>query len=30
MPKATAPDEVTTPAKFQKPDQTTAICGSSE
>jgi hypothetical protein len=30
MPKATAPVEVTTPAKFQHPDHTTAICGSSE
>src|SRR5215469_11082905 len=30
MPKATAPVEVTTPAKFQKPDQTTAMFGSKE
>jgi hypothetical protein len=30
IPKATAPVEVTTPAKFQKPDHTTAICGSRE
>jgi hypothetical protein len=30
MPNATAPVELTTPAKFQKPDQTTAICGSRE
>src|SRR6516165_7625868 len=30
IPNATAPDEVTTPRKFQKPDQTTAIFGSSE
>src|ERR1700761_9053055 len=30
MPKATAPVEVTTPRKFQKPDHTTAICGSIE
>src|SRR5215470_7367915 len=30
MPNATAPVEVTTPAKFQNPDQTTAILGSSE
>src|ERR1700746_226380 len=29
MPKATAPVELTTPAKFQKPDQTTAMLGSS-
>src|SRR5215470_13412216 len=30
MPNATAPVELTTPAKFQKPDHTTAILGSSE
>src|SRR4029077_9111925 len=30
MPNATAPVDVTTPAKFQNPDQTTAIWGSSE
>ena len=28
--KATAPELVSTPRKFQKPDQTTAIWGSSE
>ena len=30
MPKATAPVEVSTPSRFHKPDQTTAICGLSE
>src|SRR5271168_4878559 len=30
MPKATAPEESTTPIKLQNPDQVTAICGSSE
>ena len=30
MPKATNPEEVTTPRKFHKPDHTTATCGSSE
>ena len=30
MAKATRPLETRTPRKFQKPDQTTAICGSSE
>src|SRR5262245_34161352 len=30
MPKATAPEETSTPAKFQKPDQTTAMCDSRE
>src|SRR3974390_3287934 len=30
MPKATKPEDVTTPRKFQKPDHTTAMCGSSE
>src|ERR1700690_3605190 len=30
MPKATAPVEVTTPKKFQKPDHTTAMFGSRE
>ena len=30
MPKATAPLDTSTPTKFQKPDQTTATCGSSE
>src|SRR3974377_1381647 len=30
IPKATAPVEVTTPMKFQKPDQTNAILGSRE
>ena len=30
MPKATTPEEKRTPAKFQAPDHTTAICGSSE
>ena len=30
MPKATRPLEVRTPRKFQKPDQTTAMCGSRE
>src|SRR5271163_466187 len=30
MPKATAPVEVSTPMKFQNPDQTTATCGSRE
>ena len=28
--EATAPLEASTPRKFQKPDQTTAMCGSSE
>ena len=28
--KATAPLEVNTPRKFQNPDHTTAMCGSSE
>ena len=30
IPNATAPVEVTTPRKFQNPDQTTAILGSNE
>ena len=30
MPNATTPEEKRTPAKFQAPDHTTAICGSSE
>ena len=30
MPKATAPLDTSTPTKFQKPDHTTATCGSSE
>src|SRR5262249_4086898 len=30
MPNATAPVDVTTPAKFQNPDHTTATCGSRE
>src|SRR5262252_7558322 len=30
MPNATVPLESTTPRKFQSPDQTTAMCGSSE
>src|SRR5580700_4020165 len=30
IPKATKPEELTTPRKFQKPDHTTARCGSSE
>src|SRR3984957_8403462 len=30
IPKATKPLEVSTPRKFQNPDHTTAICGSSE
>ena len=30
MANATSPDEAITPRKFQKPDQTTATCGSSE
>src|SRR5262245_50101300 len=30
IPKATAPVDVTTPRKFQKPDQTTATWGVSE
>ncbi len=30
MPKATAPVEVSTPRKFQQPDQTTAKCAGRE
>jgi len=30
MAKATRPLEASTPRKFQKPDHTTAMCGSSE
>ena len=30
MVKATAPELVSTPTKFHKPDQITAMCGSSE
>jgi hypothetical protein len=30
MAKATKPLEVSTPRKFQNPDHTTAMCGSSE
>src|ERR1700690_3528792 len=30
IPNATSPLEVSTPRKFQNPDHTTAICGSSE
>ncbi len=30
MPKATTPVEVSTPAKFHKPDHTTAMVGLSE
>ena len=30
MANATAPVDVTTPKKFQKPDQTTAMLGSNE
>src|SRR5579862_7704821 len=30
MPNATAPLDTSTPTKFQKPDHTTATCGSSE
>jgi hypothetical protein len=30
MPKATAPDETSTPMKFQVADHTTAKCGGRE
>jgi hypothetical protein len=30
MVKATAPEEVSTPIRFHRPDQTTATCGSRE
>src|SRR5262245_9409654 len=30
IPNATAPEDTSTPAKFQKPDHTTATCASSE
>ena len=30
MAKATAPEEAKTPARFARPDQTTAACGGSE